>query len=80
MDEDAEIAAKLTIPVELVKRARLDWNSNAIMREFFTRQFHKAVEERRTQLENVLSLDLSKKQGEISGLRLAHGIVTKMEK
>lgn len=80
MEEDQEIATKLSIPVELVKRARLDWNSNTIMREFFTRQIHKAIEERRTQLESVNTEALTRKQGEISALRMAHGIITKIEK
>lgn len=80
MEEDQEIATKLSIPVELVKRARLDWNSNAIMREFFTRQIHKAIEERRTRLESINNEDLRQIQGEIKSLKLANGIITKIEK
>lgn len=74
---DAKIAAELQLPVEAVRRHRIAFAEDKILRALFTERLSGQIEERRKQLETVTPDDLKAKQGEIAGLRTALAMVLK---
>lgn len=76
---DEAIAADLRLPVEAVRRERVGWNEQTILRAVFSERMKSALSDKTKMLETIEPEALQKTQGIIAGLRLALGLITKTE-